>query len=132
MRRFVHKIVVLAGFCVLLGIIPANAANRLLDADCVRAIIGEASNQGYLGMLAVAEAIRNRGHLRGVYGLRAKHVDREPPWVWAMAHKAWTNSRTTNTVKGADHWHNVNREGENYWTKKMTETVTIGDHTFFK
>src|SRR3990167_7930662 len=33
------------------------------DKDAIRAVIGEAGNQGYAGMLAVACGIRNRGTL---------------------------------------------------------------------
>ena len=58
------------------------------DQQAVRAIIGEAGNQGERGMLALACALRNRGTLKGVYGLRAKHVDKEPQWVWDMARRA--------------------------------------------
>lgn len=97
----------------------------------VRAIIGEASAEGYEGMLAVACAIRNRGTLKGVYGLKAKHVDRQPQWVWRMASKAWEESGTRDITQGATHWHNVEREGHNYWTRKLRQTVKIGSHTFF-
>ena len=50
--------VMLISSCALAETIPTN--------DAVRAIIGEAGNQGYLGMLAVACGIRNRGTLKGV------------------------------------------------------------------
>jgi hypothetical protein len=101
-------------------------------AQAVRAIIGEASSEGERGMLAVACAIRNRGTLKGVYGLNAKHVDNEPQWVWDRAEKVWEQSATIDITGGADHWHNVSREGETYWTVKMTKTVKIGNHQFYK
>ena len=66
----------------------------------VRAVIGEASNQGYRGMLDVAVGIRNRGTLKGVYGVTAKHVDKEPQWVWKMARKAWRESEYNRTHSG--------------------------------
>ena len=123
----------ICGVLVVILVIPyASASKELSEPLVIRAIIGEASSEGYRGMLAVAEAIRNRGHLGGVYGVRAGHVDREPPWVWERARRAWTESATSNLVKGADHWHNVEREGHTYWTKVMTKTVKIDSHTFYK
>lgn len=102
------------------------------ENDAVRAIIGEASGQGYQGMLAVACAIRNRGTLKGVYGLKAKHVDRQPRWVWVKARKAWKEAKRRDITRGATHWHNVDREGENYWTRKLTKTVKINQHQFYR
>jgi spore germination cell wall hydrolase CwlJ-like protein len=97
----------------------------------VRAIVGEASNQDYRGMLAVACAIRNRGTLKGVYGVKANHVNREPKWVWDMARKAWKESALTDITNGATHWENL-AFGMPYWTKDMIVTCKIKDHTFYK
>lgn len=107
-------------------------AGEIPKAQAVRAIIGEASNQGKKGMLAIACAIRNRGTLRGVYGVKAKHVDNEPKWVWDRAERAWDQSARTDITGGADHWENVKAFGEPYWAKSMVKTVIIGDHQFYK
>lgn len=117
-------------FCVIPSCRPAFA--EIPESQAIRAIIGESSNQGYVGMLAVAEAIRNRGHLKGVYGLKSPHVDNEPQWVFNLAKKAWGESKTTNLVKGADHWENIKAFGVPPWAKTMTKTVTIKDHAFYK
>ena len=101
-------------------------------SQAVRAIIGEASGEGWPGMLAVACALRNRGTLKGVYGLKAAHVDREQGHVWQMAKLAWSQSAWVDVTHGADHWHNVKREGENYWTKAMVKTDEVGSHAFYK
>jgi len=101
--------------------------------QAVRAIIGEAANQGRSGMYAVACAIRNRGTLNGVYGLRARHVDRQPGWVWDRARAAWRDSAyKADVTKGATHWENEKAFGKPYWAKHMHRTVTIGDHTFYR
>lgn len=113
---------------ILVG--PAQAQIR--DDLAVRAILGEASNQGFDGMLAVASALRNRGTLQGVYGLKAKHVDRQPAKVWEQARKAWTTSATRSTVGKATHWDNVRAFGRPYWVKDMVLVVRIGDHWFYK
>jgi hypothetical protein len=102
--------------------IPENLA--------IRAIIGEASNQGYQGMLAVACGIRNRGTLQGIYGLRAKHIDKEPIWVWDMAQKAWKESEH-NRIHPATHWENIKAFGRPYWVKDMILVYQYKDHNFY-
>lgn len=86
-------------------------AAPIRDADAVRAIVGEAANQHYRGMLAVAGAIRNLGTLQGVYGLQSKTPDRQPCWVWAQAEQAWSKSRVRDITGGATHWENVKAFG---------------------
>lgn len=118
--------------CAVLLMVAKCASAEVREDQAVRAIIGEASDQGYQGMLAVACAIRNRGHLKGVYGLNAKHVDREPEWVWERARKAWRESEKIDVVFGADHWENIKAFGTPYWAKDMEKTVTVKDHSFYK
>jgi len=101
------------------------------DELSVRAIIGEASNQGYKGMLAVACGIRNRCTLKGVYGVKAKHIDREPDWVWKMAEEAWAES-SYNLIHEGTHWENVKAFGEPYWVSSMVEVYRHKDHIFYK
>ncbi len=98
----------------------------------VRCIIGESASEGLLGMTAVAEALRNRGHTGGVYGCSAKFVDNEPKWVWDLAAKAWAASATSNMVYGADMWENIVAFGKPSWYNCVVKTTTIGNHTFFK
>jgi len=108
------------------------AGAAVSEADAVRAIIGEASNQGERGMLAVACAIRNRGTLQGVYGLKAKHVDKQPAWVFDRARKAWAESAKADITGGANHWENVKAFGQPRWAAKMTKTVLVKDHQFYR
>jgi len=104
-----------------------------VDEDqAMRAVIGEASSEGYKGMLAVACAIRNRGTLQGVYGVKAKHVDREPAWVWDLARKAWRESAQRDITNGATHWENIQAFGKPNWAEGMIETGRIGRHVFYK
>ena len=130
-KETVCGIGLLIAFCSIVGIGYAQGVD-LDEAQAVRAIIGEASGEGLMGMTAVAEAIRNRGHLRGVYGATSRHVDTEPRWVWEMAREAWVNSRVTNLVKGADHWENTKAFGEPYWAKSMVKTAQVGSHSFYR
>ena len=101
------------------------------DENCIRACIGEASSQGYMGLLAVSCGIRNRGTLQGVYGLNAKHVDSEPKWVWDMARKAWEAS-LNNRIHPGTNWENIKSFGKPYWTKNMQEVYRWKNHVFYK
>lgn len=101
------------------------------DENCIRACIGEASGEGYQGLLAVACAIRNRGTLKGVYGVNAKHVDKEPKWVWDRARKAWEESANKDITNGATHWESTNFKVP-YWAKNMEITLKLGKHIFYK
>lgn len=126
---FIPAVILYAIFIV--GVIT-TFAEELPKDQVIRAIIGEASGEGERGMLAVACGIRNRGSLKGVYGVKAKHVDSQPQWVWDRAEKVWEQSATIDIVDGADHWENVKAFGVPYWAKSLTKTVKIGNHQFYK
>jgi len=75
------------------------------DQQAIQAIVGEASNQSHDTMVCVAHGIRNRGNLKGVYGVNASHNDSEPEWVWLSARDAWNESLAEkDTVNGAKNW----------------------------
>lgn len=113
----------------------AYGSEPIPEARAVRAIIGEASGEGYTGMLAIAGAIRNRGTLQGVYGEKAKHVDKQPRWVWDQARKAWKESANKDITSGADHWGSVTVDAA--WITTMRkggfkEAFRYRNHIFFK
>jgi spore germination cell wall hydrolase CwlJ-like protein len=99
----------------------------------VYCIIGEAEGEGYEGMLAVSEAIRNRGSLKGVYGCQASRVKNRlySQAVLQTANLAWQNSLHTNTVRGATHWEGTAFKTP-YWAKDMIVTATIRNQRFYK
>jgi hypothetical protein len=102
------------------------------DSKAIRAIVGEAANQGRSGMLAVAGAIRNRGSLKGVYGVKNPAADKQPAWVWQRAREAWASSATNDITKSATHWENTKAFGRPYWAASLTVTTNIGAHTFYR
>jgi len=71
-----------------------HAAPALTDQNAVKALIGEAGNQSDQTLLAVAGAIRNRGTLRGVYGVHNPVVVQASARLWARAARAWAQSAT--------------------------------------
>lgn len=123
---------VLAALLSLLFIPCAHAA--IDDQKAVLSIIGEAENQGPKGMLAVACAIRNRGTLKGVFGLNAPRVKRSlyNAATLKAARNAWNMSKIKDITGGADHWENVTAFGRPYWAASMTKTITIGSHNFYR
>ena len=121
---------ILTALTILLGM--STLLNGEIDSkQAVRAMVGEASNQGYRGLLAVGCVIRHRGSIQGLYGAKAAHCDREPAWVWNLARKAWKDSETTDPTGGATHFENL-KLSHPYWADSMTKTVKIGDHQFYK
>lgn len=123
-------------FLALIFLLIFNSAvfaEQIEKTKAIRAIIGEASNQGYTGMLAVACAIRNRGTLKGVYGLNAKHIDNEPQWVFILAEKAWQESSKKDLTNGATMWENIRVFGMPNWDfSKLIKVYEHKDHIFFK
>lgn len=123
-------IVLIAG-CTLAK--PAHAQD-IDDGDAIKAIIGEAENQGYKGMLAVACAIRNRGTLKGVYGIRAPRVKN---YLYSrathrMAFLAWHESEKHDITNGATHWENIKAFGCPSWVKGCIEVFRYKDHVFYR
>ena len=106
-------------------------AEEMDNNSAIKAIIGEAANQDYQGMLAVAVGIRNRGTLQGIYGLKAKHINREPKWVWDLAQKAWQESKY-NHIHSGTHWENIKAFGKPKWAYAMKEVYRYKDHIFYK
>uniref|UniRef100_A0A6M3KL63 Cell wall hydrolase n=1 Tax=viral metagenome TaxID=1070528 RepID=A0A6M3KL63_9ZZZZ len=81
-------------------------------------------------MLAVAVGIRNRGTLKGVYGVKAKHVDREPSWVWDLAARAWKESEY-NRIHTGYMWENIVAFGKPSWYHDVVEVYRYKDHVFY-
>lgn len=91
-----------------------------IDPDqAIRAIVGEASNQSNETMGCVAHAIRNRGNLRGVYGLTASHVKTEPQNVWYRAAVAWelSGKEKFDPTHGAQNWGTITEVPEDVEAK---------------
>lgn len=78
------------------------------DDNCIRAIVGEVSNENYEGMKLMAHAIRNRKTLKGVYGFKAHHIKTENRDIWMRASLAWFESLTeSDPLQGANEWRSL-------------------------
>ena len=130
-------------FYIIISIIfiftgPSYAAD-ITESQAIHCILGEARGEyrsvGYDAFLSIAEAIRNRGTVSGVYGcnadlsaeqayIKAKGLDKE-------AARAWKESKASNLVKGASHWESTDFKVP-YWAKNMKVVAHIGKHKFYK
>lgn len=115
---------------------PAHA-DSISTYRAVNAIIGEAENQGYTGMLAVACAIHNRGTLKGVYGEHAPRVlnHKYSKATLDMAIKAWAESTIHDITNGATGWGNTqdgNEFAKTKWWKNCEIVFRHKDHFFYK
>lgn len=126
-----------SAFLLLTTIIfPNNAHAEIDESAAIRVLIGEASNQGIVGMQAVAEVIRRRGSLKPFSAYHRKDLDSfvlaQGKKIYQNAKVAWLKSRYSNITKGATHYENVEAFGIPSWAKNMQIVVRINDHTFFK
>lgn len=123
----------------LLALMLAQSAwadpGQISDSRAVRAILGEAG-PSYEERLAIAFALRNRGHLKGVYG----HLEAPTATEWQKGSKAWhtaLNGLETDITHGADHWLSDwdlkhARPALTAFRFKMVETAYIGTTHFYK
>lgn len=135
--RIPFKHVIMATVSIIILILSIGIAQAATvpynDRNAILSIIGEGENQGYTGMLALAGAIRNRGTLKGVYGIKAPRVVKRlySKATYVMAEKAWMESLRVDITKGADHWENIKAFGKPYWAASMKETYRYKDHVFY-
>lgn len=126
-------------FALWICMIPYKTAwsKPIPEKKAVWAVIGEAENQGPLGMLYVSCAIRNRGTLRGVYGLHSVRVvmGKYSAQIALAAKRAWEESENPDVclpIKGARFWENTGKFGVPYWAKGMQVVFVYRNHQFFK
>lgn len=118
--------------CCFMGCGKHAFASEIPQDKAIKVLVGEASNQGYKGMICVAEVLRHRGSIKGFYGYSASHSSKEPRWVWLQAKRAWLASFHTNYTHYADHFENVHAFGCPYWVSRCIETFRWKDHVFYK
>ena len=110
------------------------------EETAVKCLLGEARGEGYTSLIAHSEALRNRGTLNGVYGCQVVLSPSEADFVRIngiveSARKAWTASKHTNIVKGAQFWGSTKVDGK--WIAKMKkagfmQTATVKNTIFFR
>lgn len=108
------------------------------DDNCIKALIGEAGGQSYEELYAHACALRNRGTLKGVYGLYSKQVSKASAETWQKASRAWHESEHGyDPTLGATHWLSEYdlkhcKPERLAWAKSMDRTAKVGQTNFFR
>lgn len=138
MRMLIYLLIFVAG-CAFPSF-ARGIKGDFTDQEAVRAIVGECAGEFPYdlkkkkeAMFHVAWAIKNRGTLRGVYGLKAKHVKTEPKWIFDMARLAWHETDVYPDITfGADSWYSKEDIIANGDPQDKQITTMYGNHTFYK
>lgn len=129
-----------AFLCVSSPFAVGSVEAAISEHLAVRALVGEAGSQELAELKAHAFALRNRGTLRGVYGLHAKHVRFEPGWVFRRAKHAWlyAHSGAGDPIRGRTEWRSeydlklMARRGETPRSCGLYDPLKIGETTFYR
>lgn len=143
LNPFIMAILAIIMLLAMSGVVFAKNA-PIKDIDAVRAILGEAENEQYAGMIAIGEVIRTRGSFKGIYGYNAvKYVNGRyyrgkraiSPTLAIQALKAWRASISTNYALNAQGWGNASdlkAFARQSWWRNCAIVVKIGNHYFWK
>jgi hypothetical protein len=123
--------------CLLFLSIPSASAQvvSFTPENCIKALVGEVEGESFQTKLATAECLRNRGSLKGVYGINSRRIAKASKKVWDDCERAWNQSSRANLVKGATVWGNasdVKIFKKSKWFKSYEFVRKIGHHSFFR
>jgi len=140
MRRledYIAILLVVAGAFAVVSLSTCKPAEASEIPQEVKAIIGEAIGQSDKEILAHCHALRNRGTLKGVYGLNNWHKHNTPKNV-ARVTKLWIQSgKEADFTKGCNHWLS-DYDLTHYkpklmaWRFKADYSVKVGSTTFYR
>lgn len=111
-----------------------NDARVLFTNDnAISAIVGEYAQEDIFGMKLIAHAIRNRGTLKGVYGVNAKHNKTESKRIWQLASLAWFESENEiDPTAGASEWRSEQDIQNHGWPEGFRQTMWYKGTYFLK
>lgn len=129
----------LAGVALwMILLIPSCAhAEPLTEQNAILSIIGEGESEGFTGLYALACAIKNKGNLKGVYGLHSPRVKKHlySQETYALAKLAWEKAKTGRDITfGATVWGNKNdviKFRSLRWFRAYHETFRHKGHIFY-
>ena len=111
---------------------PAHSAEAAIRPE-IRAIIGESAGEPFNGQVAVAECIRRRHSLKGVYGARITRIPSKAEIKCASM--AWVLSSGTNYSNDAigwGTWTDIQFFKQCKWFRRCVIVAHIGHHYFYK
>ena len=124
-----------SSICIAILLLCGIARAEISDNLAVKAVYNEALHDT-VSLDAMCHALRNRGDLKGVYGLNVHRPI--PPKEWLKTLKTWQKSLSTPDVtKGATHWlsdYDLKhcKPSRMAWRFKMRETLYQGSTHYYK
>lgn len=151
-----HRVIMFLAVCALVvvgsSVLLAESANAYEDAHSlpipVLTLLAEAGGEGFDGMVAVGNVIRNRAAKRGLTvdevclqhlqfscwndkGLTVYRYAGRNRAIWQDALTAWQVSGTEDITGGADLYH-ADYVKPNWNWSKTVKTVKVGKHIFYR
>ena len=141
MSESVEKVLITIILALLfaMAFVDCARAEAIDEQTMVKCVLGEYESGTFDEMTATAEALRNRGTTKGVFGCKAVKGSRNdykrgtriiPAYAVKRAIEAVRRSKTSNFTHSAKHWESTDFK-EPYWAKNMNVTATIGKHRFY-
>ena len=138
MKTLIYIIVVT--ILLALGIWHTAHATEIPEHQAIVALIGEAGGQGDEELLAHAYALKNRGTLKGVYGLHAKHTPNPTPEQWQRVEKAYWTAKLAffDPLDGRTEWRSnydlqkMKAKGQTPEKQGLYDPLRVGDTVFYR
>jgi hypothetical protein len=109
-----------------------ETAAPILEADAVKAIIGEAGGESYQCQVAIGEVIRQRGSLKGIYGLHNPCVAKASRKTIVRATAAWSASATSDLTHGCKFFGGDGLDNAYFAKLGKPVAVKIGHVNFYR
>ena len=117
---------------LLILLCALTASAKINEADAIKTLIGEAGGESLQCQTAVAEVIRNRGSLRGCYGLTNPVVAKASHRTIERARLAWIKSATSNLTNGCKFFGGDGLDNAYFAKLGKPVAVKIGRVNFYK
>ena len=126
---------------LVLSLFAVGSAEASIDERlAVKSLIGEAGGQSDQEIQAHAYALKNRGTLKGVYGLSAKHTPNPTPEQWQRVSAAWWTALLdeSDPLGGRTEWRSdydlkiMAERGETPESQGLYDGIKVGKTTFYK
>ena len=118
---------------------PAFAA-EIPEHQAIVALIGEAGGQSDEELLAHCYALKNRGTLKGVYGLHATHTPNPTPKQWQRVEKAYWTAKLafSDPLGGRTEWRSnydlekMKKRGQTPEKQGLYDPLRVGETVFYR
>ena len=109
-----------------------NCWGSIPERSAIKAVIGEAGGESFRCQTAVAEVIRRRGSLKGIYGVGNPAVHRASPAVFRRAGEAWAAAAGSNLAPGCKFFGGVGLDDAYFAKIGKKPALRIGRVNFYR